>query len=226
MSQAHSCDCEQQTAVNATMQQTIFTIGHSTHPRERFIALLRQHGITALCDVRSRPYSRMNPQFNREELKESLRAWHTRYVFLGKELGARSEDAACYENGKVRYDRLAQTDLFRRGLQRVQKGMKNYRLALMCAEKEPIECHRTILVARYLVSLGCDVQHIHADGRLESHADILSRLVNMLNLQEDDMFQSREELLALAYRRQEERIAYDAGSVIPTDASTARSAAG
>src|ERR1700674_3398382 len=151
------------------MQEVIFTIGHSTHPQKRFIALLLQHGITALCDVRSKPYSRVNPQFNREELKESLRERCIKYVFLGKELGARSEDPMCYENGKVQYDRLAHTDLFRRGLERVQNGMKDYRLALMCAEKEPLECHRTILIARHLADLGFDVQHIHADGRLESH---------------------------------------------------------
>src|SRR5208282_1520645 len=112
-----------------SMPDTVFTIGHSTHTQERFISLLSLHGITALCDVRSKPYSRMNPQFNREELKRSLRERGIDYVFLGKELGARSEDPACYEHGKVLYDRLARTDLFRLGLERVQKGMKDYRLA-------------------------------------------------------------------------------------------------
>ena len=182
--------------MSATMQDTVFTIGHSTHPQERFIALLHQHGITALCDVRSTPYSRINPQFNREDLKEALRRSNIRYVFLGKELGARSEDPACYEHGRVQYDRLAHTDLFQRGLERVQEGMKKYKLALMCAEKEPLECHRTILVARHLTALGFDVRHIHADGKLESHADALSRLARMLNLPEYDMFRSREELSA------------------------------
>jgi uncharacterized protein (DUF488 family) len=200
------------------MQGVVFTIGHSIHPQKRFIALLLQHHITALCDVRSKPYSRVNPQFNREELKESLRECSIKYVFLGKELGARSEDPKCYENGKVQYSRLAHTDLFRRGLERVQNGMKDYRLTLMCAEKEPLECHRTILIARHLGDLGLDVQHIHADGRLESHADALSRLVRILNLPEHDMFQSRAELLADAYRRQEERIAYDSGEPLAADA--------
>lgn len=190
------------------MKDTLFTIGHSTHPQQRFIALLRQHGITALCDVRSKPYSRMNPQFNREELKQALRDCGIAYVFLGKELGARSEDPACYEGGRVQYDRLSQTDLFRQGLERVQDGVKKYRLALMCAEKEPLECHRTILVARYLVLHGLDVEHIHADGRLEDHVAALSRLARMLNMPEQDMFRSSEELLADLYHRQEERIAY------------------
>lgn len=208
------------------MQHAVFTIGHSTHPQECFIALLQRHGITALCDVRSKPYSRVNPQFNREELKESLNACGIRYVFLGKELGARSEDPACYEHGKVRYDRLAQTDLFRLGLERVQKGMKDYRVALMCAEKEPLECHRTILVARHLAALGIDVEHIHADGRLESHVAALGRLARMLNLPEHDMFRSTEELLAEAYHRQEERIAYEAVTVGAAGDATVKGAAG
>src|SRR6202521_1160216 len=109
------------------MQEVIFTIGHSTHPQKRFIALLLQHGITALCDVRSKPYSRVNPQFNREELKESLRERCIKYVFLGKELGARSEDPMCYENGKVQYDRLAATPAFKAGIERVLAGAEKFR---------------------------------------------------------------------------------------------------
>lgn len=194
------------------MEPTIFTIGHSTHTQEHFVGLLSLHGIRALCDVRSKPYSRMNPQFNREELKRSLRERGINYIFLGRELGARSEDPACYEHGRVQYGRLAQTEIFRHGLDRLQEGMKRFRLALMCAEKDPLECHRAILVARHLAALGTHVEHIHADGRLESHEAALRRLAEMYNLSEEDLFRSREELLAEAYSRQEERIAYDSTS--------------
>jgi uncharacterized protein (DUF488 family) len=213
--------------MSAFMQDIIFTIGHSTHPQEHFIALLREHNIEAICDVRSTPYSRVNPQFDREILKESLRTYGIRYVFLGKELGARSEDPVCYVNGKVQYERLAHTDLFRQGLLRVQKGKKKFRLALMCAEKEPLECHRAILVARHLTTLCLEVQHIHADGRIEAHADALSRLARMLHLREDehDLFRSREDLLAEAYRLQGERIAYDS-KITPANTPTVQSAAG
>ena len=194
------------------MQPTVFTIGHSTHLQEYFISLLSMHGITALCDVRSKPYSRINPQFNREDLKQSLREKSVAYVFLGKELGARSEDPSCYENGKLQYVRLAQSALFQQGIERVQEGMKDHGIALMCAEKEPLECHRTILVARYLEDFGVEIQHIHADGRLESHAEALGRLERIFNLDELDLFRSREDLLADAYRLQAERIAYDTGA--------------
>src|SRR5262249_62321000 len=121
------------------MSECVYTIGHSTHDPERFIELLRAHGITAIGDVRSNPYSRMNPQYNRETLKTILAAADITYVFLGRELGARSQDPACYERGKVQYDRLARTELFRAGLDRVRDGMERFRLALMCAEKEPLE---------------------------------------------------------------------------------------
>src|ERR1700687_4881379 len=110
------------------MPQTIFTIGHSTHSHKFLVNLLLRQDVTALCDVRSVPYSRLNPQFNRETLKEAIRPHGIKYVFLGKELGARSEDPNCYENGKVKYDRLARTELFRHGLERVQKGIRKYRL--------------------------------------------------------------------------------------------------
>ncbi len=193
------------------MNDTVLTIGHSTHMQHGFISLLRQQGVTALCDVRSRPYSRMNPQFNREELRESLRECGIRYVFMGHELGGRSEDEACYDGGKVRYDRIANTESFRKGLARVQKGMRDYQLALMCAEKEPLECHRAILIARYLVQIGLDVRHIHANGTLESHSEAMNRLIRKLDLQECNMFLSPDELLADAYRLQERAIAYDSG---------------
>lgn len=190
------------------MQQTVFTIGHSTHTLERFIALLKLHDITALGDVRSKPYSRANPQFNKEDLKRDLKEIGIVYVFFGKELGARSEDPSCYEHGRVQYDRLALTEAFRHGLDRVQDGMKKHRLVLMCSEKEPLECHRTVLVARHLSALGIPVQHVLADGGLESQDDVLKRLMLQLALPESDMFRSHEDVLVDAYKIQESRIAY------------------
>jgi uncharacterized protein (DUF488 family) len=194
------------------MEQPVFTIGHSNHPQQDFLSLLLRHEITAVCDVRSKPYSRLNPQFNREALRQTLTANGIAYVFLGKELGAQSEDRSNYENGKVQYERLAKTELFQQGIQRLREGMKDYRVAITCAEKEPLECHRTILVARQLASLGIDIRHIHATGELESHADALDRLRRLLRLPEADLFREYNEILADAYRRQEERIAYESTS--------------
>jgi uncharacterized protein (DUF488 family) len=209
------------------MAETVFSIGHSTHRSEYFLALLRQHEITALCDVRSKPYSGYSPQFNRKTLDEDLRRNGMKYIFLGRELGARSDDPSCYEGRKVQYDRIARTELFREGLARVQDGIrKGFRLVLMCAEGEPLECHRTILVARHLTGLGIEVQHIHTDGRLESHEEAIIRLAGNLHFPERDLFRTREDVLEDAYRMQADRIAYALDDASAPDEFTIGSAAG
>ena len=186
----------------------VLTIGHSTHALGAFIALLRLHGVSAVADVRSAPYSRFNPQFNREPFAEALDAEGIRYVYLGNALGGRSEDPACYEDGRIRYDRVAATEPFQSGLARVVHGAKGFRVALMCAEREPLDCHRTLLVSRALDERGVDVAHIHADGRLEPHDEAMNRLLDILRLPRDDLYRTREELIAAAVERQSERVAY------------------
>jgi len=190
------------------MSDVVFTIGHSTHSIERLIQLLMLHGIAAVCDVRSRPYSRMNPQFNRETLKGSLRAAGIKYVFLGEELGARSEDKSCYVNGQVQYSLLAKTALFEAGIKRIEEGAKAYRIALLCAEKEPLDCHRTILVGRRLFNDGIDVKHVLADGQLEDHAHAIERLIAQLAVPNIDMFREKAEVIDEAYARRAKAIAY------------------
>ncbi len=191
------------------MAQEVFTIGHSNHPIEKFLDLLHANKIQAVADVRSSPFSRFNPQFNRENLQNSLKEARIHYVFLGKELGARSEDPNCYVADKVQYDRLANTSLFQSGLDRVVEGAKNYRIALMCAEKDPLDCHRAILVARELVKRGLLVTHILDDGTIETHTASVSRLVRVLGISLNDMFSSREDVIEKAYARQTDRIAYN-----------------
>lgn len=132
----------------------LFTIGHSNHEIEAFIELLRRHRVSALGDVRSHPYSRFVPQYSREPLKAALAQAGVSYVFLGKELGGRSEDPACYRQGKVQYDGLARQPRFAAGIRRVMEGMQRCNIALMCAEKDPLECHRSLLVARKLFEAG------------------------------------------------------------------------
>lgn len=187
----------------------IYTIGHSNHPIERFVALLQQHGIDAVADVRSTPYSRFNPQFSKEKLQSALTDAGIKYVFLGEELGARSKDPMCYdESGRVSYGRLASTELFRRGLDRLLTGVKERRIAIMCAEREPLDCHRTILVARELEKAGVPITHILKDGTLESHRHAMERLASKLKLTESDLFRSIDELIEDAYEKQGSRIAY------------------
>lgn len=186
----------------------VFTIGHSTHTLERFLKLLKLHRITAIGDVRSQPYSRFNPQFNREALKEALMAECISYAFLGQELGARPPDEHCYDGGKVQYNLIARTQSFQMGLARVETGASQYCLALLCAEKEPLDCHRTILVARHLVERGVAVAHILGDGSAEPHAETMQRLARRLGFAENDLFQSREALISKSYEEQGSRIAF------------------
>jgi len=193
------------------MERAVYTIGHSNHTAEALVGLLQGCGIEAVADVRSRPYSRYNPQFDRETLKETLSKVGIGYVFLGAELGARSDVPSCYERGKVRYDRLAQTPGFQAGIARVEKGAAEMRVALLCAEKEPGECHRTILVARELARRGHMVRHVLADGSIVTQEAVMGGLMEAFRLQPNQghMFRSDDQVLDDAYRLQEERIAYE-----------------
>jgi len=186
----------------------LFTIGHSVHPVEYFVDLLKQHGITALCDVRSSPYSRYTPQFNREALKEEMARHGIAYIYLGAELGPRSDDPACYMSGKVRYDRLAAKEIFQQGLGRLRKGMAHYRIALMCAEKDPITCHRMILICRNLRSDDIVIRHIMEDGTLEDNRDTERRLMGLLKIDPADLFATEADQIQRAYDLQGEKVAY------------------
>ena len=160
----------------------LLTIGHSNHSIEAFVFLLKKHKITAVADVRSHPFSRYLPHFNQTEIAASLSAAGIQYVFLGKELGARPEDLSCYDTGgKALYDRIAATPLFSAGIQRLLKGAANYKISLMCAEKDPITCHRTILVCHKLKEFNLQINHILCDGNLESHQDLEARLLSKFN---------------------------------------------
>jgi len=190
------------------MSRVLLTIGHSTLSLEELVSQLIDHGVAVVCDVRSSPYSRHNPQFNREPLQDGLKAAGIGYVYLGNLLGARSDNPAHCKNGKVRFDRVARSEGFREGLRRLRKGVGGHRICLLCAEKDPIACHRTILVCRHMRSRDLAIRHILEDGSLENHRDAERRLMRELKIPEDDLFASREELIENAYARQGERIAY------------------
>jgi uncharacterized protein (DUF488 family) len=187
---------------------SVLTIGHSTHPLTHFIELLTSCDVSALADVRSQPFSRFNPQYNRDALSKALQDAGIAYVFLGKELGARSQDAACYENGQVQFSRLSETPLFLAGIDRILAGAAKFKIALMCAEKEPLECHRTLLISRALEKRGVSIAHVLADGSVEPHARTMSRLLDLVGLPHEDMFKSRHELVDIACQLRERKVAY------------------
>ena len=175
--------------------------------------MLLRHDISAVVDVRSQPYSRFNPQFNREEIAAFLKKSGLEYVFLGRELGARSDDRSCYREGRAQYALIAKTPLFESGIQRLFAGMERFRVAIMCAEKEPLACHRTILIARHLHEQGVEVRHILEDGSLEDHESLLLRLLAEHGMQEQNLFRTKDELVTIAYEMQAEQIEYAASQV-------------
>jgi uncharacterized protein (DUF488 family) len=188
--------------------KTLFTIGHSNHEMATLVGLLRQHRVEVVADVRSQPYSARLPQFNKELLERGLQENGLQYVFLGRELGARRDEAECYVDGQARYELVAKTIAFAKGLQRVRNGLGKFNIALLCAEKDPLTCHRTILVCRHLRGLGFPIQHIHEDGSLESHEAAEERLLQITDDAELFLFASRLEQIERAYDRQGLKIAY------------------
>jgi uncharacterized protein (DUF488 family) len=192
------------------MSGIVYTIGHSNGTLERLMGLLQQHEITAVADVRSQPYSRFNPQFNRESLASALKNAGMEYVFLGQELGARSDDPACQRDGRAQYSLMARTSLFERGITRLLAGTDRFRVAMLCAEKEPLVCHRGILISRHLHENGISVRHILEDGSVEDHEAAQLRLLEMHGMQDNHLFHSRDELIAQAYEKQAEEIQYSA----------------
>ena len=151
----------------------LYTIGHSNHDQEHFCTLLRQHRIDVLADVRSQPYSRFTPQFNAEELRAALAAHGIRYVYLGDQLGGRPRDPEHYdEQGRALYHRMARSESFLQGIERLSSGTQKYRVAIMCSEEDPAVCHRFLLVSRVMADRGAEVQHIRGDGSLTSQDQI------------------------------------------------------
>jgi uncharacterized protein (DUF488 family) len=151
---------------------TVYSIGHSNHTIERLLELLDQHGIEVVADVRTAPFSRYSTQFNKDALAASLKRHELGYVFLGRELGGRPEGDKYYDSeGHVRYDRLSQSDLFHAGIDRLQRGASDHRVAMLCSEGDPTQCHRHLLIARVLDSVGMTVVHIETDGTTTTYTE-------------------------------------------------------
>jgi uncharacterized protein (DUF488 family) len=191
----------------------VLTIGHSTLPYERFVALLRQASVTAVADVRTAPYSRHFPQFNRDRLRDELRRDKIAYVFLGDQLGGRPKDKKLFRDGAADYEAMVRTANFEKGLERVIDGAKKFRIAMMCSEHDPLDCHRCLMVGRVLHECGVVVGHILSDGSIISHAKVEEQLIG--GRIESDLFDSRDRRLAAAYRERASKVAYKEREVGP-----------
>ena len=186
----------------------IYTIGHSNHLLENFLNLLKTTKINMIVDVRSAPFSKMYPHFNRDTLESVLKDNEIGYLFMGDLIGGRSRTRSDYEDGKVVYARLAAKDEYQATIKRVMDGSLKFQIALICSEKEPLDCHRTLLVSQSLTEHGAQVAHIHADGKIEAHSDALNRLLRNYNLDAPDLFGADADRLQEALLKQEKKIAY------------------
>jgi uncharacterized protein (DUF488 family) len=189
-------------------KKVLYTIGHSRHSIEHFINLLRQAFVSLVFDVRSIPYSRRNPQFSQKSLAGRLAEEGIAYVFSGKELGAKSPKPDCYVDGKVQYDLIAARPEFADGLDRVIDKVGEARPALLCAEEDPLTCHRTILICRHLRDRVDAIFHIRGDGSMETNEVFEQRLVKSSGLKEPDLFDSEATLIERAYELRGQRISY------------------
>jgi len=154
-------------------ERKIFSIGHSNLLIEQFLALLEAHGIEVLVDVRSKPYSAYARQYDMEPLRASISLAGLQYLYLGRELGGHPDSSDFYDaEGHVLYERLAQSEAFQRGLARLEAEMEARRIAVMCSEENPACCHRRVLIGRVLAARGASLDHIRADGRVQTEADL------------------------------------------------------
>jgi uncharacterized protein (DUF488 family) len=166
-----------QTENKATASRRVLTIGHSNHTVEHFLSLLKAQAVQVVVDTRSQPYSKYATQFDHEALKPVLQDAGIRYLDLGRELGGRPEGDEFYDGeGHVLYDRVAATSLFQEGLSRLERGIREYKVALLCAEENPAACHRRLLVGRVLVDRGIQVEHIRGDGRIQTEEEVAAEV--------------------------------------------------
>jgi uncharacterized protein (DUF488 family) len=187
---------------------TVFTIGHSTHSYEHFLSLLRTSGITAVADVRTTPFSRHFPHFNEAALRSELKLDGISYVFLGKELGGRPSGQNFYCDGVADYEKMAKTEIFASGINRVIEGAKKFRVALMCSEHDPLDCHRCLLVGRALSREGISLVHILGDRSSVSHEAVEEKLLDLAGRSSDDLLMTASERLSAAYRDRSLKVAY------------------
>jgi uncharacterized protein (DUF488 family) len=204
--------------VTPSNRHRLFSIGHSDHELAEFVSLLRRAGVTAVADVRSQPFSQRYPHFNRGVLEAHLRGQDIGYAFLGDSLGGRPRQPSLYDSqGRVDYMRVRKTETFQRGLAQLVQALEQYTVAMFCAEEDPLDCHRGLMITPALVAHGIAPAHLRGDGSIESTEELEARLLALTGVGRgilDGLFAStltaeeRRELLGDAYRKQALRKAF------------------
>ena len=200
------------------LSSRLFTIGHSNHPIERFLELLFQAEVGVIADVRSSPFSQRFLQFNQSLLRQELERASVRYIFLGDELGGRPREPAVYDaEGRVDYWRVRRTPYFRSGLDRLLAELARQTVAMVCAEEDPLDCHRALMVCADLAEQGICPRHVRGDGTIETTEKLEERLFSITGVGGGMMgglfaatisAEERAELLTEAYKAQARRKAF------------------
>jgi hypothetical protein len=202
----------------SSLRNQLFSIGHSNFEFDRFVQLLHGAKVSAIADVRSQPFSKWLPWSNRPNLEQVLPEHQIRYHFLGDLLGGRPQSTEVYNSdGEVNYELVRMTTAFQRGLDRLAEVVGNSRVAMLCSEEDPMDCHRGLLIAPAMKERGLPAIHVRGDGSLESQSDFEARLIDTTGVGAgllDGLFaaslssEDRRQLLADAYRKQSQRRAF------------------
>jgi len=200
------------------IDRTLYTIGHSKHSKQYFLKLLRLNMINCIVDVRSTPFSKFSPQFNKDELKQFLNNSGVYYIHMGEEFGARQKDKKLYTTeGYLDFEKTAKSKQFIKGVDRISKGIdKGLKIAFMCTEKDPIDCHRNILVANEFYKNNYNIENILENGNHEDQKHLEKRLLDMYfpNRQQLNFIdlnknnKTEEELIKEAYKLRNRDIGY------------------
>lgn len=188
---SRSVEISRATVMHPSTNHVIYSIGHSTMTFDDFSRLLNKFEVEAVADVRSSPYSNRFPHFSRQPLQANLKAIGINYVFLGKELGGRPTHECDFSNGIADYEKMGERSEFGEGINRLVSGMKKYRIALLCSEHDPLECHRCLLVGRALKEIDVMSIHILRDGSEKTQEDVERELMDMYFSSNDDLFLSK-----------------------------------
>ncbi|MCT4605739.1 MAG: DUF488 domain-containing protein [Marinisporobacter sp.] len=199
----------------------IYTIGHTNYSIENFVKLIRLYNINCIVDVRSTPFSKYTPQFNRKDLKITLNQKGVHYIYMGIEFGARRNEQYLYTSqGYLDFEKTIKNKVFLQGVRRLVDGCeKGFNISLMCTEKDPFDCHRSIMVGKGLKDNGFDVKHIFPNGNVQTQEQIEQRLLdkyfkNRFQVSLESFFEKQmdeEEMIAEAYRKRNKEIGYEIG---------------
>ncbi len=162
---------------NTTTPRPIYTIGYGARAIEEFTAILKQHQIAFLIDVRTQPYSRYKPEFTKDALAHRLKQGGIQYVFMGDTLGGRPADPDCYkDDGKVDYEKYRLKASYKEGIERLKRAwQQQLPVVIMCSEGKPENCHRSMLIGQTLQEQGIDTLHIDENDELLTQKDVIDQ---------------------------------------------------